>query len=247
VPCPNVANVRRATSSASHTPTSVVHLPTRSLPIKGSEGGYPHGSHQLLTGSEMRTPQDRVDQLFSILITQGDADYIGERISQLEHSLQAAHLATKAGADDETVLAALLHDVGQFLPGDGAEAMRTENGSVGRWGHEQIGATFLAQIGFSKKVCDLVGAHVVAKRYLTATDKAYYDQLSDASKASLRFQGGPFTADEVRVFELDPLFQAKVALRKWDDGAKVVGLDVPPLIDYQPMALSHLDSQIPSL
>ncbi|KZT54296.1 hypothetical protein CALCODRAFT_557043 [Calocera cornea HHB12733] len=185
-------------------------------------------------------PQHTVDHLFHLLISQGDADYIGEKVSQLQHCLQAAHLAQSAGSDEETILAALLHDIGQFLPEDAAEAMMTEQGSVGRQGHEQLGATYLAELGFSRKVCDLVGAHVVAKRYLTAIDKSYYDGLSDASRMSLRFQGGPFTSPEVEDFERDPIFPAKVALRKWDDQAKVVGLVVPEVDAYRPMALRHL-------
>eukprot|EP00930_Biecheleria_cincta_P099411 TRINITY_DN91036_c0_g1_i1.p1 TRINITY_DN91036_c0_g1~~TRINITY_DN91036_c0_g1_i1.p1 ORF type:complete len:314 (-),score=54.32 TRINITY_DN91036_c0_g1_i1:65-1006(-) len=38
-----------------------------------------------------------------------------ERISQLDHALQCAHLAMTNGGDDETVVAALLHDVGWML------------------------------------------------------------------------------------------------------------------------------------
>ncbi|KZO91681.1 hypothetical protein CALVIDRAFT_541583 [Calocera viscosa TUFC12733] len=188
-------------------------------------------------------PQATVNHLFTLLISQGDAGYIGEKVSQLEHCLQAAHLAQSAGSDDETTLAALLHDIGQFLPEDKAEAMMTEQGSVGRQGHERLGADYLAKLGFSRKVCELVGAHVVAKRYLTATDNSYYDDLSDASKMSLRFQGGPFTSAEVTEFERDPLFPAKVALRRWDDHAKSVGLAVPGLDTYHPMALRHLHLQ----
>ncbi len=57
-----------------------------------------------------------VASLFALLSTQGHADYIGEPISQLAHCLQAAHFAERAGADAPTVIAALLHDVGQFVP-----------------------------------------------------------------------------------------------------------------------------------
>jgi predicted HD phosphohydrolase len=37
-----------------------------------------------------------------------------EAVSQLEHALQCADLAETAGADDDLVLACLLHDVGRF-------------------------------------------------------------------------------------------------------------------------------------
>jgi predicted HD phosphohydrolase len=60
--------------------------------------------------------QQTVKELFAFITAQGQGDYLGERVSQLQHSLQCATLARKAGADDQTVLGALLHDVGRFIP-----------------------------------------------------------------------------------------------------------------------------------
>jgi HD domain len=45
----------------------------------------------------------------------------GESITQLEHALQCAALARRNRADDEVVVAALLHDIGH-LSGGGADA-----------------------------------------------------------------------------------------------------------------------------
>lgn len=131
-----------------------------------------------------------VSQLFNFITLQGDRDYIGERVSQLEHSLQAAHLAQQAGADEETILGALLHNVGRFIPAaDKMPKMIAPNGTyVGSMSHELLGEEYLRQLGFSEKICQLVGAHVMAKRYLTAVDEAYYDGLSPSSKATLKFQ-----------------------------------------------------------
>ena len=131
-----------------------------------------------------------VSQLFSFITLQGDRDYIGEKVSQLEHSLQAAHLAQQAGADEETILGALLHDIGRFIPAaDQMPAMIAPNGIyVGRMSHEVLGEKYLRRLGFSEKICQLVGAHVMAKRYLTAVDEGYYDGLSESSKATLKFQ-----------------------------------------------------------
>ena len=136
--------------------------------------------------------RETVQQLFGFIIAQGDADYIGEPISQLEHSLQAAQLARDSGADDETVLGALLHDVGRFIPAaDKMPKMIATDGTyVGRASHEVVGERYLRQLGFGEKVCQLVAAHVMAKRYLTAVDKEYYDGLSNASKNTLRMQVG---------------------------------------------------------
>jgi len=181
---------------------------------------------EVLAKGDQKAIQDKVSQIFDILIAQGDADYIGEPISQLEHCLQAAQLAVEAKADDVTVAAALLHDIGQFLPSSTAKAVMTNGGSVGRTGHEQIGETYLRQLGMSSVVCELVGAHVVAKRYLTASVPGYYESLSDASKASLKHQGGPYDPEQVQEFLKDPLWEQKVQLRQWDDQAKRTDLDL---------------------
>ena len=136
--------------------------------------------------------QKIVSQLFDFIMKQGDGDYIGEAVSQLEHSLQSAHFAVEAGADEETILGALLHDVGRFIPeGDKMPAMiATDETFVGRASHEVTGERYLRQLGFSDKICQLVGAHVMAKRYLTAVDKDYYDGLSQSSKTTLKHQVG---------------------------------------------------------
>jgi putative nucleotidyltransferase with HDIG domain len=106
---------------------------------------------------------------------QGDADYIGEDISQLEHCLQAAASASKSGeyehkvslilgADEPTIIAALLHDIGQFLPTPTSEDMIHNGQSVGKKSHDAMGEAYLRDLGFPDKVCKLVGAHVVAKK-----------------------------------------------------------------------------------
>lgn len=144
----------------------------------------------IILPSVEQSARDTVSHLFDLLRKQGDSDYIGERVSQLQHSLQAATLAQKAGADSETVLGALLHDVGRFIPAaEKMAAMVADDGTyVGRASHEVLGEQYLRQLGFSEKICQLVGAHVMAKRYLTAVDKDYYDGLSQSSKTTLKFQ-----------------------------------------------------------
>jgi putative nucleotidyltransferase with HDIG domain len=131
-----------------------------------------------------------VQELFHFIKIQGQGDYLGENVSQLEHSLQAAQLAVEAGADDDTILGALLHDVGRFIPAaESMPAMIAPDGVfVGRGSHEVLGEKYLRALGFSETICQLVGAHVMAKRYLTAVDKAYYAGLSESSKTTLKFQ-----------------------------------------------------------
>jgi predicted HD phosphohydrolase len=55
-----------------------------------------------------------VDEIFSMYERHGNADYIGEPVSQLEHMCQAAELAEEEGYDDEVVLAAFFHDIGHL-------------------------------------------------------------------------------------------------------------------------------------
>lgn len=132
-----------------------------------------------------------IKELFAFITAQGNGDYIGEKVSQLEHSLQTATLAQNAEADDETVLGALLHDIGRFIPdADKMPPMIADGMYWGKASHEVLGERYLRQLGFSETICQLVGAHVMAKRYLTAVDPEYYEGLSKSSKTTLKFQVG---------------------------------------------------------
>ena len=73
---------------------------------------------------------------------------------------------------------------------------------IGRQSHEALGESYLRQIGFNEKVCSLVGAHVMAKRYLVATDQSYYDALSETSKRTLKFQVGYLALFILSIFKL---------------------------------------------
>ncbi|KAK9711991.1 hypothetical protein K7432_007440 [Basidiobolus ranarum] len=193
-----------------------------------------------------------INSIFQCLQDGSERGYIGESISQLDHALQAAASAHQSGADEETILAALLHDIGQFVSSPESKAMLVEAAdladgkepfSVGVHGHERIGAEYLSHLGFSEKVTALVEAHVPVKRYLTGKYPEYYDTLSEASKLSLKYQGGPYTYEEIAEFEKLPYYNEKIAIRKWDDGAKVVDLKVPGLEYYRQMAINHLQQQ----
>lgn len=114
---------------------------------------------------------EHLSMIFTLLEEQGQGDYLGEAISQLEHCKQAAYFAEQEGQDEATIIAALLHDIGQFLPSSelkqtmsDAKMMDSELANVGRKGHDTLGQMWLEQHGWPQKVCDLVGAHVNAKR-----------------------------------------------------------------------------------
>lgn len=122
--------------------------------------------------------------------------------------------------------------------------MKHAGGSLGKMSHEAIGEAYLRTLGFPDKVCSLVGAHVVAKRYLTATKPGYLEALSSASQASLRYQGGPFDKVQVEEFERDPLFKEKVQLRLWDDRAKRDDYKAPGIETYRPMIMRVLERAV---
>ena len=63
--------------------------------------------------------------------------------------------------------------------------------------------------------------HVDAKRYLCAIDGQYFEDLSTASKRSMKVQGGVMSQDEAEVFKSLPFAQEAIQLREWDDEAKV--------------------------
>jgi predicted HD phosphohydrolase len=103
--------------------------------------------------------------------------------------------------------------------------------------HEELGLRFLSK-HLPPEVTEPIRRHVAAKRYLCATAPGYFGTLSPPSVVSLKLQGGPMSAAEVREFEANPHHRAAVALRRRDDEAKVPRLPTPPFDHYRP----HLEA-----
>ena len=176
-----------------------------------------------------------VDQIIELFNDHGGSLYFGELVTEKEHALQAAYLAEQAGASQTLVVAALLHDIGHLLHGLDEDV--ADHGVDGK--HEDVGAAWLKG-HFPDEVVDCVRLHVDSKRYLTAVEPGYLEGLSEASKLSLQLQGGPFTQEEVKDYEArEPFFNQAIQVRRWDDEAKIVGLDVPP-VEYYRSALESL-------
>mmetsp|Transcript_22787 Transcript_22787/g.53184 ORF Transcript_22787/g.53184 Transcript_22787/m.53184 type:complete len:492 (+) Transcript_22787:109-1584(+) len=169
-------------------------------------------------------------RLAHLFKAQGRADYIGEPLSIEEHSLQAAALAAKERpGDNEVTLAALLHDIGHMLGLEAGQKMGMDGCGVPD--HERCGADFARDLGLPERVARLVQNHVSAKRYLCWKDPNYHARLSEASKTTLRFQGGPMTEAEGRAWEADADRDVYLQMRQWDERAKVPG-EVVPNFDY---------------
>lgn len=100
--------------------------------------------------------------------------------------------------------------------------------------HDDAGAEMLEHF-FPSVIVDCVRLHVAAKRYLCATDPAYFDHLSPASDHTLQLQGGPLTAHEVGGFEAEPNFREAVRVRVWDEGGKNPDMQTPDFAHYIPL------------
>ncbi len=173
---------------------------------------------------------NQLEPLFSLLRDKGGARYGGEAVTQLQHALQAAHLAECEGASQSQIVAALLHDVGHLRIDDEGLAARGKDG-----GHERAGAALLQRY-FGPSVTDPVRLHVDAKRYLCATDPHYHASLSPASVTSLLVQGGPYSQVEAEAFTALPFAQEALVLRKWDELAKDPAAKPPDLQHFAPKA-----------
>jgi phosphonate degradation associated HDIG domain protein len=156
-----------------------------------------------------------VQTIINLFKEKGHSEYGGEAVTQLEHALQAATLAINDNASDFLITAALLHDIGHLLhelpdnaPDHGIDDV-----------HEVLAYKYLSKY-FPDEVVIPVQLHVEAKRYLCYKSEAYYNELSETSKQSLRLQGGVMTNNELDAFEKNKFFNEAIQLRKWDDLAK---------------------------
>ena len=148
---------------------------------------------------------DIVSYIIDLLKVKGaDIQYGNEDVTQLEHALQCAELAEQHNLPNATIAAALLHDIGHLLYADEDPIHQGKDGY-----HENLGADYLSKY-FKEDVIVPIRAHVDSKRYLSSTEKGYYDSLSEASKLSLKVQGGPFTKEEADQFIKKPFMKEAV-------------------------------------
>ena len=169
-----------------------------------------------------------VDYLLELLEKKGsDIQYGNEDVTQLEHALQCAELAEQNNKSDAFITAALLHDIGHLLYEDKDPIHEGKDGV-----HEDLGADYLSKY-FSEEVTLPIRAHVAAKRYLAAIEDGYYDQLSEASKESLKVQGGIFTKEEAEEFINKPQMKEAVEMRRYDDQAKILNKETPSVEHFR--------------
>ena len=164
--------------------------------------------------------------------------YGGEPVTEYAHSLQCAELAADEGADEELVLACLLHDVGRFAVDQRHVFDSKEIGPAGPRrsgrGHHEVGAALIAPY-VPERLAWLVRMHADAKRYLCAAEEGYFDSLTAASKHTLTLQGGIMSPAEMAAVEPHPWLPAALALRRWDDRAKDPHKPPPALGRWEPL------------
>ena len=174
-----------------------------------------------------------VDQIISNYLTNKSL-YIGEKITISEHMIQTAMLAEKNNSASSLVCSSLLHDYGHFIlknPDDLVD--KNKDGK-----HEDVGYNFLKKY-FVKDVIGPIKYHVKAKKYL-ARDSKYYTLLSEASKISLKLQGGIMNDKDAKKFESNEFFKNSIKLRKFDEIAKKTGIKIKSINEYKSLLTSKL-------
>ena len=174
-----------------------------------------------------------IDKIISNFINNKSL-YIGENITISEHMIQSAMIAEKAKSPKNLVCSCLLHDYGHFILENPDDLVRKKVDGK----HEYIGYEYLKKF-FNKGVVEPIKYHVLAKRYL-ARDKKYFNSLSDASKISLKLQGGVLNAKESKEFEKKDFFKHSIKLRKFDEVAKKSDIKMKSIIEYKDLLNSQL-------
>jgi predicted HD phosphohydrolase len=138
-------------------------------------------------------------------------------IDGLSHALQCgAILRTERPDDAELAVAGLVHDISDAVyPDDHTD-------------HDRRGAELVREL-LGARVAHLVGAHVIAKRYLVTTDPTYRDQLSVRSVETLAMQGDALAGADLAALGEDPDLAAILDLRRADERAKDPTARVPAL------------------
>ena len=160
--------------------------------------------------------------------------YIGEKVTITEHMIQTAMLAEENHSSKSLICACLLHDYGHFIIEDPDRLVsKSIDGK-----HEDIGFNFLNNY-FRPEVVEPIRLHVQAKRYL-CRDKSYWSALSEASKVSLKLQGGIMSDVETEKFTSLKFHYDAILLRKYDDEGKIPNIKMKKIEDYRNLINSQL-------
>ena len=160
--------------------------------------------------------------------------YLGEKVTMSEHMIQTAMIAEEKNSSSDLICSSLLHDYGHFILENPYDLVKKNKDGK----HEDVGYEFLKKY-FSKNVLGPIKYHVKAKRYLSR-ERKYYSLLSQASKISLKMQGGVMSNEECKKFETNQFFKSSIKLRKFDEMAKKSGLKIKSISEYKNLLISKL-------
>ena len=160
--------------------------------------------------------------------------YIGEKVTIIEHMVQTAMLAEQNHSSESLICACLLHDYGHFIIENPDHLVsKSMDGK-----HEDIAFNFLKNY-FKPEVFEPIKLHVQAKRYL-CRNKSYWNILSEASKVSLKLQGGIMNDNEAKKFVSFKFHNDAILLRKYDDEGKIPNIKMNKIEDYRNLINSQL-------
>jgi len=148
--------------------------------------------------------------------------------------IQTAMLAEKENSSKSLVCACLLHDIGHFIIED--PDFLVSKFIDGK--HEEIAFNFLNNY-FKEEVTEPIKLHVQAKRFL-CINNSYYNELSEASKTSLKLQGGKMNEKEAEKFTLLKYYQDAIKLRKYDDKGKKTNIKIKNIFEYKKLVTEQL-------
>ncbi len=174
-----------------------------------------------------------IDQIISSYLNNKSL-YIGEKVTITEHMIQTAMIAEKNKCSSSLICSSLLHDYGHFILENPDDLVNKNKDGK----HEDVGFKFLKKY-FVEDVVMPIKHHVKAKRYL-ARNKDYYQILSEASKTSLKLQGGVMTEEEAKEFETNKFFENSIKLRKFDEMAKKTEQKNKSIKEYKKLLISKL-------
>ena len=179
------------------------------------------------------TIDEKIEMIMNLYKTHGNTNYFGEKVTKTEHMIQCALEAQKNNEDEFIVLACLLHDIGHFLAQDNMNGL-------GVIEHGLLGYYYLKDLNMDARICYLIKKHVDAKRYLVTIDENNYNNLSDASKKTLEYQGGKMTKEELISMEIDDEFLNILKVRKYDDMGKSEDKEIPDIETFIPLIRKYL-------
>lgn len=186
------------------------------------------------SGKSTFIKKKKVEELIKLYNTVGNENYFGEVVSKKEHMIQAAVSAEEHIESEQLILACLLHDIGHLLEKDNMNGLGVMN-------HCTVGKQYLEKMGMNKKVCKLVEGHIAAKRYLVSIDESYYEKLSDASKKTLKYQGGKMNEEEINNFEKDLDMIEILGVRYHDDNGKKIKIkNLPTIESFIPLIQKYM-------